>query len=81
MYAMWTSLTKDKDPFLVVPAFPVLHQFQEAWPHSRIRKEIFEAESADLMEVKILFYNLHLFSFLERWGTKIHSWKWSRLSH
>ena len=49
MYAMWSSLTMEKDPFLVLPAFPVLPHFSASWPKSRIRKQIFEAESADLM--------------------------------
>ena len=52
MYAMWSSLGKEKDPFVVIPAFPIKEGFKDRWPKSRIRKEIFDAETGDIMQVK-----------------------------
>ena len=51
MYAMWSSLSREKDPFTVIPAIPILEEYKDKWPKSRIRKEIFAAESSDLMQV------------------------------
>ena len=51
MYAMWSSLGKEKDPFVIFPAFPIKEGFKDRWPKSRIRKEIFDAETGDIMQV------------------------------
>ena len=53
MYAMWSSLSREKDPFTVIPAIPILEEYKDKWPKSRIRKEIFAAESSDLMQVSV----------------------------
>ena len=49
---MWSSLGKEKDPFVIIPAFPIKDEFKDKWPKSRIRKEIFNAETGDIMQVK-----------------------------
>ena len=49
MYALWTSLGKDRDPFHVIPAIPIKKEYSE-WTKTKIRREILEAETADLME-------------------------------
>lgn len=52
MYAMWSSLGREKDPFVVLPAFPIKEGFKDRWSKSRIRKEIFDAETGDIMQVE-----------------------------
>lgn len=52
MYAMWSSLGREKDPFVVFPAFPIKEGFKDRWSKSRIRKEIFDAETGDIMQVE-----------------------------
>lgn len=52
MYAMWSCLGKEKDPFVVIPAFPIKEEYKERWSKSRIRKEIFDAETGDIMQVE-----------------------------
>ena len=49
MYALWTSMGKDRDPFHVIPAIPIKKEYSE-WTKNKIRREILEAETADLME-------------------------------
>lgn len=53
MYAMWSSLGKEKDPFVIIPAFPIKDEFKDSWSKTRIRKEIFDAETGDIMQVII----------------------------
>ena len=52
MYALWSSIGMDKDPFIVVPAIPSGDQFKH-WTNTKIRKEILNAESKQLLEVII----------------------------
>ena len=47
MYALWVSLERSVDPFLLVPAIPILEEFKH-WTKPRIRKEILEAENWSL---------------------------------
>ena len=54
MYAMWSSLGKEKDPFVIIPAFPIKDEFKDSWSKTRIRKEIFDAETGDIMQVIIV---------------------------
>ena len=51
MYALWTSLEHEQDPFTVVPGIPVKESFKEKWPNSRIRREILDAETGSLLDV------------------------------
>ena len=53
MYAMWSCLGKEKDPFVVIPAFPIKEEFKDKWSKKRIRNEIFDAETGDIMQVII----------------------------
>ena len=63
MYAMWSCLGKEKDPFVVIPAFPIKEEYKDRWSITRIRKEIFDAETGDIMQVKLF---LHLNSTFNR---------------
>lgn len=60
MYALWTSLGKDRDPFHVIPAIPIKKEYSE-WTKTKIRREILEAETADLMEESL---------YLKSWNIK-----------
>ncbi|XP_023326537.1 uncharacterized protein LOC111699967 [Eurytemora carolleeae] len=44
MYSLWVSLERSVDPFLVVPAIPVLEEFN-GWSKPKIRREILQAEN------------------------------------
>ena len=48
---MWSCLGKEKDPFVVIPAFPIKEEFKDKWSKKRIRNEIFDAETGDIMQV------------------------------
>jgi len=50
MYALWTSLEHEQDPFTVVPGIPVKESFKEKWTNSRIRREILDAETGSLLD-------------------------------
>eukprot|EP00092_Neocalanus_flemingeri_P013687 GFUD01014760.1.p1 GENE.GFUD01014760.1~~GFUD01014760.1.p1 ORF type:complete len:1163 (-),score=280.67 GFUD01014760.1:114-3602(-) len=50
MYALWTSLEHEQDPFTVIPGIPVKESFKEKWPNSRIRREILDAETGSLLD-------------------------------
>ena len=53
MYALWSSIGRDKDPFIVVPAIPIERgDVFKKWTTSKIRKDILNAESKQLLEVK-----------------------------
>ena len=52
MYALWSSIGRDKDPFIVVPSIPPADSYK-SWTPTRIRREILNAESKQLQEVDI----------------------------
>lgn len=47
MYAMWVSLGRSSDPFLVKPGVPVKDDFK-CWTAKKIRKEILKSENCEL---------------------------------
>ena len=50
MYALWSSIGTDRDPFIVVPALPMGQEFRH-WTNTKIRREILNAETKQLTEV------------------------------
>ena len=51
MYAMFLSLGRERDPFLVVPCIPLKEKYKKLWPNARIRKEILCSENKTLSQV------------------------------
>ena len=54
MYAMWVSLGRARDPFIIVPGIPVNQKYRDKWPDGRIRREILQADNQALNKVRIL---------------------------
>ena len=52
MYAMWVSLGRSRDPFLIVPGIPVNRKYRDSWSHRRIRREILQADNQTLNKVR-----------------------------
>jgi len=52
MYAMWVSMSRSKDPFLIVPGIPIREKCAKAWTKMKIRKEILKAENYALNQNK-----------------------------
>ena len=38
MYAMWVSMGRSRDPFIIVPGIPLKEEFQQKWSRKRIRE-------------------------------------------
>ena len=55
MYAMWVSLGRSRDPFLIVPGIPVNRKYRDSWSHRRIRREILQADNQTLNKVDIRY--------------------------
>ena len=53
MYAMFLSLGRERDPFLVVPCIPLKEKYKKAWSDTRIRKEILCSENKTLSQVRV----------------------------
>ena len=52
MYALWSSIGRDRDPFIVVPAIPRKKEHNgKDWTDAKIRREILNAETKQLSEV------------------------------
>ena len=51
MYAMWISMERSKDPFLIVPGIPLKEEFKEKWTNKKIRKDILKSENFTLNQV------------------------------
>jgi len=49
MYALWCSMERRQDPFTIIPGIPIKEEFK-GWTKSRIRSEILEAETGDLLK-------------------------------
>jgi len=45
MYAMWVSMGRSRDPFLIVPGIPLKDEFKAAWTNKKIRKDILQSEN------------------------------------
>merc|ERR1719474_1562899 len=52
MYAMWVSMARSKDPFVIVPGIPLKEKFENTWTRKKIRKEILKAENYTLTKNK-----------------------------
>ena len=55
MYAMFVSLGRERDPFMVVPCIPLKKEYTKTWSNSRIRKEILCSENKTLCQVCISY--------------------------
>ena len=51
MYAMFVSLGRERDPFIVVPGLPLKKEYRAKWPNTRIRKEILYSENKIVSQV------------------------------
>ena len=38
MYAMWVSMGRSRDPFMIVPGIPLKEEFRQKWSRKRIRE-------------------------------------------
>ena len=45
MYAMWVSMGRSRDPFLIIPGIPLKERFKETWTNKKIRKDILQSEN------------------------------------
>ena len=60
MYALWCSMERRQDPFTIIPGIPIKDNFKD-WTKSRIRSEILEAETGDLLHVSHIYFKLFNF--------------------
>ena len=58
MYAMWVSLGRSRDPFLIVPGIPINSKYRDVWSHRRIRREILQADNQTLNKVHMSVFRL-----------------------
>lgn len=75
MYAMWVSLGRSRDPFLIVPGIPINSKYRDAWSHRRIRREILQADNQTLNKVclcllcwTIKWWNVFVFRMQRPWS-------------
>jgi len=45
MYAMWVSMSRSKDPFVIIPGIPIKEEFEKVWTKMKIRKDILKSEN------------------------------------
>jgi len=55
MYAMWVSLGRSRDPFLIIPGIPLKEEFKGTWTNKKIRRDILKSENCALNQVKVFF--------------------------